>query len=70
MLILSNALTNVVDEGCVKVANSLVKRIKSTDESTTVITFDRQSDLADEHLAVNKLLLSRGLISRVRANKG
>ena len=31
MLILSNALTNVVDEGCVKVANSLVKRLKKAD---------------------------------------
>lgn len=70
MLILSNALTNVVDEGCVKVANSLVKRLKKADESTRVIAFDRQSDLADEYLTVNKLLLNRSLISRVRKNRG
>lgn len=70
MLILSNALTNVVDEGCVKVANSLVKRIKSADRSATVIAFERQSDLADEYMTVNKLLFSRKLILRLRENKG
>lgn len=70
MLILSNALTNVVDEGCVKVANSLVKRLKKADESTTVIAFDRQSDLADEYVTVNKFLLNRSLISKIRKNKG
>ncbi len=70
MLILSNALTNVVDEGCVKVANSLVKRLKKADESTSVIAFERQSDLADEYMTVNKLLLNRSLISKVRKNKG
>lgn len=70
MLILSNALTKVVDEGCVKVANSLVKRLKKADESAFVVAFDRQSDLADEYLTVNKLLLNRRLISRVRKNRG
>lgn len=70
MLILSNALTNVVDEGCVKVAYSLVKRIKETDENTSVIAFDRQSDLADEYMTVNKLLINRHLISKVRHNRG
>lgn len=70
MLILSNALTNVVDEGCVKVANSLVKRLKKADEGTRVIAFERQSDLADKYVTVNKLLLNRRLISEVRKNKG
>lgn len=70
MLILSNALTNVVDEGCVKVANSLVKRIKKTDEATFVVAFERQSDIADEYMTVNKLLLNRKLISKIRKNKG
>lgn len=70
MLILSNALTNVVDEGCVKVANSLVKRLKKSNENTFVVAFDRKSDLADEYMTVNKLLLNRRLISKVRKNKG
>jgi glycosyltransferase involved in cell wall biosynthesis len=70
MLIVSNALTNVVDEGCVKVANSIVKRIKKCDEDAYVIAFDRQTDLADEFIKVNKLLLNRRLLSKVRKNKG
>ena len=70
MLILSNALTDVVDEGCVKVANSLVKRIKQSDQNTLVVAFDRQSDLADEQVAANKLLLNRPLLSRIRKNRG
>lgn len=70
MLILSNALTNVVDEGCVKVAYNLVKRLKNVDDGTVVIAFDRQSDLADEYMSVNKLLLSRRLFSRIRKHRG
>ena len=70
MLILSNALTNVVDEGCIKIANNLVKRIKKADESTFVVAFERISDLADEYVTVNKLLLNRKLISKIKQNKG
>lgn len=70
MLILSNALTKVVDEGCVKVAYNLVKRIKDVNEDVKVIAFDRQSSLADEYITVNKLLLNRKLISNVKQNKG
>ncbi len=68
MLILSNALTDVVDEGCVKIANNLVKRIKAADASTKVIAFDRQSDLADEHLTVNKLFINKKLLSKLKNN--
>lgn len=66
MLILSNALTNVVDEGSVKVANSLVKCIKKKESSTKIITFDRESNMADEHLTANKFLLNRKLLKKVR----
>ena len=70
MLILSNALTDVIDEGCVKVAYNLVKRIKNADKSTVVVSFDRRSDLSDEYISVNKLLINRKLIKAVRKNKG
>ena len=70
MLIVSNALTKVADEGCVKVAYNLVKRIKDVNEDVKVIAFDRQSSLADEYMTVNKLLLNRKLISKVKQNKG
>lgn len=70
MLIVSNALTKVADEGCVKVAYNLVKRIKNVNENVKVIAFDRRSSLADEYITVNKLLLNRKLISKVKQNKG
>ena len=70
MFILTNALTDVVDEGCVKVANSLVKRLKKSDKNIFVAAFDRESALADEYITVNKLLLNRKLISKVKQNKG
>lgn len=69
MVILSNCLTEVVDEGCLKVANSLVKRIKAVDESVKVISFERRSGLSDIHLNLNKLLLNCSLIRELRNNR-
>lgn len=70
MIILSNALTNVIDEGCVKIAYNLVKRIKSADSKTKVIAYDRQSDLADEYVSANKLFFNRALISKIKKYNG
>ncbi len=69
MVILSNCLTEVVDEGCLKVANSLVKRIKAADENVKVISFERRSGLSDVHLNLNKLLLNCSLIRELRNNR-
>ena len=69
MLILSNCLTEVVDEGCLKVANSLVKRVKAADEGTKVISFERKSDLSDIHLNLNKLFLNRSLIKEIKKER-
>lgn len=69
MLILSNCLTQIADEGGLKLANSLVKRIKKADCETTVVTYDRKSPLSDYHLSVNKFMLNRKLISLIRCNK-
>lgn len=63
MLILSNSLTKNDDEGCLKVAKSLVSRIKKAKPETTVVTYERESELSDVHLNVNKLMLSRKLFS-------
>lgn len=69
MLILTNCLTNVTDEGCLKLSNSLIKRIKEKHEDTVVLSYERKNDLSDEHFDVNKLLLNRKLISRIRQYK-
>jgi len=69
MLILTNCLTDTVDEGCLKVANSLIKRIKAKDKSTVIFSYDRKNSLSDEHFEVNKLLLNNDLISKIRKQK-
>lgn len=69
MLILSNSLTQVDDEGGLKLATSIVKRIKQKDESTFVAAFEREFALSDTHLRLNKFHLSRQLISLIRKQK-
>ena len=54
MIVLSDCLTNKIDEGCLKVANSLTKRLKKADASTMVISFERKPDYSDIHMSLNK----------------
>ena len=69
MIVISNSLTNVIDEGCVKVAGSLVKRLKNANKDIYVISFERQSELSDKHLELNKLLVSKELKKIIKAKK-
>lgn len=58
MIILTNCLTEVVDEGCLKVANSLIKRIKQRKPETLIATFGESPKHGEIHFSVNKLLLN------------
>lgn len=69
MLILSNCLTDVADEGCLQVANSLIKRIKMADAGVTVVSYERRSPLTDVYLKLNKLLLNKKLICLLRERR-
>ena len=70
MVILTNGLTDMADEGFLKVANSLIKRLKhQMKERAFVITYDRKSELSDLHLTLNKVFLNRTLLSTIRARK-
>ena len=66
MMILTNGLTDVVDEGFLKVANSLVKRIVQDNSGTMVVTYDRKSNMENLHLHLNKLLLNKKLFKTIR----
>ena len=68
MLILSNCLTEKADEGCLKVANSLVKRILKEAPDTSVITYERKPNFDSLHLRLNKLLISKKLFTAIRKN--
>lgn len=70
MIILSDALTEKNDEGCLKVASSLVKRIRKEKEDTTVISYERRFNDSDEFLDLNKLFLNRKLFSFISKNEG
>lgn len=66
MLILTDCLTEKIDEGCLKVANSLIKRIKSEYSDTTVASYKQKSDLSDVHLNLNRFFLNRSLFSLIK----
>lgn len=61
MTILSDCLTEKIDEGCLKVANSLTRRIKEIQPGTTVVSFNRKPRYSDQHLHLNKLFLNWNL---------
>lgn len=69
MLIFTNCLTDTADEGCVKTACSLVKRIKADSVDVRVVSYERKSSLADDHVESNKLLLTAETIKAVRKEK-
>ena len=66
MVILTNCLTEQADEGCLKVANSLTRRIKKKCPSTTVVSYQRKPAESDHHLKLNKLFLNPALFSLLR----
>lgn len=69
MLILTNCLTDVVDEGCLKVANSLIKRIKRHDENVRIVSYDRNHAISNKHLCLNKFFLNKELFKTISKSK-
>lgn len=61
MIILTNCLTEVADEGGLKVANSLARRIKAADPSVTVVSCGIDAAGSDLHIPANKLMLNAQL---------
>lgn len=70
MLILTNCLSTQPDEGCLKVANSLITRMKACFNDVTIISYDRHSPDSDIHLPLNKLFLNTRLVSIIRKSRG
>ncbi len=61
MIVLTNCLSENADEGCLKVAVSLVRALKAQAPQTTVIGYERKSKDCDEFLELNKAMLSMKL---------
>lgn len=69
MIILSNCLSDSPDEGALKLASSIVKRLKNEFSDTYVVTYERECSLSDAHFSLNKFLLSKKLISVISKSK-
>lgn len=69
MIVLTNCLAEKTDEGCLKVANSLIKRIKEVHPETTIISYDNRSEQSDCHLRLNKLFLNRRLFGTLNSKR-
>lgn len=69
MLIFTNCLSETPDEGCLKIANSLIIKIKSCSPETKVVSYERQTSLADLFVSSNKLLLTGDIIRTVGKSK-
>ncbi len=61
MIVLTNCLTKIADEGGMKVANSLTRRIKAADPSVTVVSCGSENTDCDVHIPTNKLLMNAKL---------
>ncbi len=70
MFILSNSLTDNADEGSLKLASSLVKRIQNKyPNDTYVVSFEREFSASDTHIKLNKFHISLRLISLMLRKK-
>lgn len=69
MIVLTNCLSQTADEGCLKVAVSLVNALKKQNPQTTVIGYERESECCDVFLPLNKWMLNRKLMGILRKNK-
>lgn len=69
MLVLSNSLTQAADEGSLKLATSIVKRMKRHDSETCIVSFEREFSQSDAHLKLNKFHISGQLISMINRLK-
>ena len=70
MIILTNCLTDTADEGGLKVATSLARRMKAADAGVTVISCGREAAGAEWHIPANKLLLNPALWRALRKEGG
>lgn len=68
MIIISDCFTEKIDEGCLKVAVSLAKRMKALRKDITLISYKNRSDFADKNMNLNSLFLNTSLLRELRGN--
>lgn len=66
MIIISDCFTQKADEGCIKVAVSLAKRMKAQKQNVTLISYKRHSAFADKNWNLNPLFFHLPLFREIR----
>lgn len=66
MIILTDCLSEQADEGCLNIANSLIKRIKQRFPATQVISYGHRFAEIGEYMRLNRLFLNRKLLLLIR----
>ena len=61
MVIITDCLRRKIDEGCIKVASLLSKKIKEQNESTTLVSYNCEGMGADINMKLNPLFLNAEL---------
>ncbi len=69
MLIFTNCITDTADEGCLKTANNIIKRIKVLKPECSIVSYERSSVITDRFVNSNKLLLTKDIIAEIRKEK-
>lgn len=69
MIILSNCFSKITDEGGLKVANHLARRMKEADRSVLLVSCGKDATGCDCHYPANKLLLNAKLACFLRKSK-
>ena len=69
MMILTNGLTDVADEGFLKVANSLAKRLKKARPDCEIVSYERRSAMTDVFIDTNKFLSNKAVRDACKKHK-
>ena len=70
MVVLTDCLTEKVDEGCLKVANNIAQKLKKTKYDIKLISYGRKSSETDVYLKLNKLFINKSLFKELRKTQG
>lgn len=69
MILLSDCFSKKTDEGCIKVANSLAKRLKDADRDTLLVGYKNKTGLEDCYFRLNRFFLNPSLYHFLREKK-
>lgn len=69
MIILTNCLTRLDDEGSLKAARNLIRNIKELKPDVQIVTYENESPMSDRHLKLGKLLITPKLLGLLAKNR-